>query len=190
MQLQPEMSKPEIAHYQALLNDFRTVVEFGSGGSTLLAVTGGARVISVESDANWIARLRTFGEIRAAEESGQLTFIHVNIGQVGAYGRPVDTTARHTWPYYPLSPWAECPAPDLVLVDGRFRVACIAQAVLHCRRKSLIIVHDFWSRPAYHQALKLLNWVSSVDSMAVFKRRLWSRSTALILFEQYKFEPF
>jgi hypothetical protein len=188
VQLQPEMSATELDHYRALLGSAETIVEFGSGGSTLLAVATGARVISVESDANWIARLRTFDEIQVAEELRRLTLIHVNVGRVGAYGTPIDTQERDNWPNYPLSPWGKCPAPDLVFVDGRFRVACIAQAVLHCKNKSLIVVHDFWPRGAYHETLNMLDWVSSVDTLATFKRRRWCRSRARTLFEKYKFE--
>jgi hypothetical protein len=184
------MSEAEISWYGSLLDCAHSVVEFGAGGSTLYAVTRGVqRIVSVESDSRWIGRLRDTAEIAAAEEAGRLILIHADIGPVARYGAPADASMSRAWPRYPLAPWNSCSQPDLVLIDGRFRPACIAQAVLHCPRRTLIAVHDFWTRPAYHEALDVLEWISSVDSFGVFRPRPWSSRKARSLFEKYKFTP-
>lgn len=188
--IQPAMSPAEVDCYGALLDYAQSIVEFGSGGSTLHAVTRGvARIVSVESDPAWIARLRGNTEIVAAEKEGRLTLIHADVGPVTSYGAPADTSMSAKWPDYALAPWHSCSKPDIVLVDGRFRVACIAQAALHCKRAALIAVHDFWKRPAYHEALRVLEWVSTVESFCIFRPRPWSAQRALDLFERYRFTP-
>jgi hypothetical protein len=184
------MSEAELALYGSLLKGADSVVEFGAGGSTLYALNCGVRrMVSVESDPAWISRLRSGADIIAAEKEGRLTLIHVDVGKVTRYGAPDDASMCSRWPDYPLAPWDACSRPDVVLVDGRFRVACIAQAVLHCRRTARIAVHDFWRRPNYHEALQVLEWLSSVESLGVFKPRAWSSRKARDLFQRYKFTP-
>jgi len=184
------MSEAEISCYGSLLDHAREVVEFGSGGSTLYAVAHGiSRIVSVESDPAWIERLRKNAEIVLAEKEGRLTLIHADVGPVAGYGEPADAAMSDKWPGYPLAPGNSCGRPDLLLVDGRFRVACIAQAVLHCKRTSLIVVHDFWKRPHYHEALNVLEWVSSAGSLGVFRPRQWSSRKADNLFRRYRFTP-
>ena len=184
------MTPKEASCYGSLLDRARSLVEFGAGGSTLYAVRRGiSRIVSVESDPGWIARLLDNAEIAAAEKEGRLTLIHVDVGPVARYSAPADTSRIDQWSGYPMAPWEVCDEPDLVLVDGRFRVACIAQGVLHCKRSTLIGVHDFWTRPAYHEALCLLEWVSSAGSLGIFKPRRWSRRRAAELFQRYRFTP-
>jgi hypothetical protein len=184
------MSEAETSCYGNLLDRARSVVEFGAGGSTLYAVSRGVpRIVSVESHPGWIKRLRSNAEIVAAEMEERLTLIHADVGPVTRYGAPADASKIHKWSGYPLAPWESCRQPDLVLVDGRFRVACIAQAVLHCGRASSIAVHDFWTRPGYHEALAVLEWVSSVDSLGVFRPRRGSSRKAAELFDRYRFTP-
>ncbi len=186
--MQPVMSGAERECYEALLDGTQSIVEFGSGGSTLLALDSGAtRIVSVDSDRGWLAGLRDETRTVEAEDVGRLTLVHAHIGPVGQYGAPTDQSQRARWPDYALAPWEFCAQPDLVLVDGRFRVACIAQAVLHCRGNGLIAVHDFWNRPAYHGALRVLEWVSSTETFGIFKPRRWSGHAARTLFQAYKF---
>ena len=42
---------------------------------------------------------------------------------------------------------------DLVLVDGRFRVACALAGLARLAPGALVMVHDFWSRAAYRAPL-------------------------------------
>jgi len=185
----PAMSEAEIACYSELLNQASSLIEFGAGGSTLLATARNVRTVSIESDLTWIEKLRCVPAAVDSERNGLLSLIHADIGEVGPWGHPIDAAVRHKWPSYSMAPWLLCQRPGLVLIDGRFRVACIAQATLHCGRNSVIAVHDFWPRPVYHVALQLLDWVSSVDTLAVFRPRAWSGRKARSLFEGYKYDP-
>ena len=57
--LQPEMTRDEIGVLRECYSKAASLVEFGSGGSTLLAVGSPLqRIWSVESDPAWIAKLR------------------------------------------------------------------------------------------------------------------------------------
>ena len=172
--LQPEMTSDEIGVLRECYSKAASLVEFGSGGSTLLAVRSPLqRIWSVESDPAWIAKLRDQPAVAAAEQGGRLRFVHADIGRVGDHGAPLDEAAQARWPAYHEAVWADPAAAsaDLVLVDGRFRVACALQALLRCQPHALLLVHDFWNRTPYHPVLAFTDWLGSCDSLAILRRK-------------------
>ena len=171
--LQPEMSAAEIGVLRECYGKASSLVEFGCGGSTLLAVRSPAlrRIWSVESDPAWIARLRSRPEVVAAEQGGRLRFLHADIGPTGDHGAPLDRAAQARWPAYHEAVWTDpdTAAVDLVLVDGRFRVACALQALAHCQPHTVLLIHDFWNRTPYHPVLAFTDWLGSCDTLAILR---------------------
>jgi hypothetical protein len=178
--LKPAMTRNEIDCLEGLMAKAETYVEFGCGGSTLLAVRSGAkRIWSVESDAKWISKLRRHPEIKGAEDAGRLTFCLADIGATGPYGYPVvNEKFRMVWPIH-LIKWPRyyegiwkypgTAAADLFLVDGRFRVACGLAVALHCRPDATVAVHDFTNRPHYAQLLDYFDAVDVARNMQVLR---------------------
>ena len=173
--LQAAMTDGEIAVVRECFSKANSLVEFGSGGSTLLAVRSASlrRIWSVESDPAWVAKLRADADIAAAEASGRLRLRHADIGAVGGFGYPRDEAKRDAWPGYYESVWDDADAveTDLVLVDGRFRVACALEAMARCRPHAVMLFHDFWNRPPYHPVLAFADWLGSCDSLAILRRK-------------------
>ena len=64
------------------------------------------------------------------ERVGQFSVHGVYIGELGDWGFPKDSTNISLWPSYCESIWKYGRDAELVLVDGRFRVACALHAVL------------------------------------------------------------
>lgn len=57
-----------------------------------------------------------------------------------------------------------------MLIDGRFRVACLLAAWLAVKKKTEILFDDFVGRPHYHSVLEVLPVARNVgDRMAVFE---------------------
>lgn len=192
--LTPHMNDAELACYERLLRSASFLVEYGAGGSTLLAVEAGVRrILSIETDKEWLARLRQEDPISEAEASGRLQLRLVDIGPVTAWGRPAGKDRAHAWPAYARAPWPWFrlgPKPDLVLVDGRFRVASAACSVGRISREGRIVVHDFWSRPEYHVLLRILDCVERVDTLAVFRPNAHaSRADRQRLISEYEYSP-
>src|SRR5262249_49162244 len=108
------------------------------------------------------------------------------------WGRPRSKVFLAKWPAYASAPWSgyRRVIPDLVLVDGRFRVACIALAVLNSRSDTVIAVHDFWDRPWYHVCLPLLEIIAREGRLGVFNpREPISREEAMRIYKRFRFNP-
>src|SRR5665213_1438353 len=77
---QIRMSQSEIICYKSYLLRSKNIIEFGAGGSTVLAARKRKNIITVESDASWITNIRQFRSIRKAEQENRLQFLTVDIG--------------------------------------------------------------------------------------------------------------
>jgi hypothetical protein len=176
--MRPRMSPAEIALLDKALDSAQIYLEFGSGGTTLKAARKPhLRCYSVEADKQWIKRLMESVEIQAAVDEGRLDLFHADIGPVGMWSLPIDKTADLAWGNYSISVWGRLPsAPDLVLVDGRFRLACCIMAFLACPPETKVLLHDFGSggrnRANYALAAELAEITHTCGSLVVLQRRM------------------
>ncbi len=152
-------------------------LEFGSGGSTFLALERGTSLCrSVESNPKWLATMRRSPLITEAEADGRLVFEVVEIGPVGEWSIPINKRGVRRWPSYFLSVWEKAaPAPDLVLIDGRFRAACTLTALLACPGTTRVLVHDFFHkdpmRANYGNILEIAEIVESEGNLVSLRRK-------------------
>jgi len=171
----------------------KSYLEFGSGGSTFLALTKTdiPFVVSVESDMAWLDHLREWDCIVANEADNRLRFLHVNIGKTGNWGVPVEPDKKDLFPNYSVAPFAIDSKTrfDSVFIDGRFRVACALQTILHSDTDTKILMHDYTVRPNYHIILQFLDIVDVVGSMVLFKiKREISKKDVLDMYNEYKYD--
>ncbi|BBK32398.1 hypothetical protein STHU_30320 [Allostella humosa] len=172
--LVPRMSPAERDLLLATSRSRPRIVEFGCGGSTLaLARNGAERIDSVESDRGWVDKLAGVPEMAHLIQTGRVGLHHADIGPVGEWGTPTDTTGIRRWPDYSSAVWSrpEARLASLVLVDGRFRVACALGASLLAQEDCLIAFHDFADRPNYHVVLEFLEPVAVAETLSVFARK-------------------
>jgi len=166
------MTDQEQACFSQFLRRAASYVEFGCGGSTLLAskLVSGA-VTSVDSSKKWLKRVRA--ESRKNADCLPPKLIHVDIGRIGKWGRPIDRSTIDRWPEYSSGIW-NVPGTrdaDLYLVDGRFRVACFMQTLLHCKPDALVLFHDYICRPKYHVVEAFARPVFACGTLCGFVRR-------------------
>lgn len=168
----PMMQSDEAATYTRWLRKAGSVIEYGAGGSTLLALDLGIKkLVSVETSPQWVEKLRAHPVVANAEESGRLKLIYVDIGPVGRGGRPIDLSRAESFRTYAPAPWEYCDNPHLVLVDGRFRVAAALESGLRAGNDTVIAIHDFWNRPHYHAVLPFFDCIEKVDKLGIFRRK-------------------
>lgn len=144
----------------------RNILEYGSGGSTVLGARAGCSILSVESDKAWADRLAA----QLALISPKARVHHVDIGPTGRWGKPIDVTAFPKFHAYPLSVWdrPDCKEPDLVLIDGRFRAACLVAVRLRIKRPTTVLFDDYVDRPQYHGVEYLARLDEMIGRMARF----------------------
>lgn len=151
---------------RALLRpSIKTYVEWGSGGSTELvswlilsgSVRPDFRAVSIESSASWMAHMRRRSNlVRLAEQTGKMVFVHGSMEPVGHLGYPKYFSPRdlnRSRSYVSLNNKLGGRLADVALVDGRFRLACMLEALKHLRRSRrshhgtphspMVLLHDF-----------------------------------------------
>ena len=166
-QLLPRMSAEEAALFLSFVRNSRDYVEFGTGGSTVLASKHVKNsILSVDSSRQWLDQVRD--ACASSQTKPELTFI--DIGPTGDWGFPIDASTKSRWPDYHSAIWKipRSATADLYLVDGRFRVACFAQIVLHCHPNAIIGFHDFSSRPHYHRVREIAQEIATAGDMSFF----------------------
>lgn len=161
----PQLSASEASLLDHLLSESRDgYLEFGLGGSTLKAVRSTTpRIVAVDSDAGWVERVSRHPEIATGREAGRVTIVHAEIGPLSGWGRPADTSRIQHWPRYVAMPWAACREqgfrPDLIFIDGRFRVACAISAAImglgdaEWRARARLVLHDYVGRQHKYRAI-------------------------------------
>ena len=122
--------------------------EYGSGSSTLMANKYKKKFLSIELDKSYYDLLK-----KKINKKGIIKFI--NIGPVGEFSYPLFKFEER------IKRYVECideefkkkTYPDLILIDGRFRVACCLNLLKFDRiNKGLctIIIDDYTKRKEYH----------------------------------------
>lgn len=167
----PELTLPDAAA-QAVRERYAqadTILEYGSGGSTVLAAEmPGKTIFSVESDPVWIERMRSY--LAQAKPPSDVRFHHANIGPTGKWGRPVDEQGWRNYHKYPLSIWdqGDFIQPDVVLIDGRCRVGCFLATMLRAQREIVVLFDDYADRQQYKRVEKWSKPVAMHGRMAEF----------------------
>lgn len=162
----PAMTSDEQQLFARYLSKAQHYFEFGSGGSTVWAVQQGLTVQGIESDPNWVKALQ--------DQLGQQCQVNVaDIGPTGDWGYPL-TQQTDKFPRYSQAILEHQQPFDLILIDGRFRVACTMAAIQHIAKhhtqdSTIIFIHDFWNRPHYHAVLEFLDVIKQVESAGVFR---------------------
>ena len=170
----PQLTLPA-AEAERLVEAYRAaqvILEYGSGGSTVLASElSGKRVFSVESDKGWADMMQGWLAQNPPAAGTQVDVIWSNVGPTGDWGRPVDDTAWRHYAEYPLAIWQQDDfvQPDVVLVDGRFRPGC-AMATAFCTAKPVVmLVDDYKRRAGYHAIEEFLGAPRLIGRMAEFE---------------------
>jgi hypothetical protein len=168
----PSMSVAETACLLRFLTPSQRYLEFGSGGSTVLAARIGVpRLYSVESDRLWAEAVSNTSLIKDRVEAGNYRIRRVDTGETKEWGFPAKDSEAIKWSDYSLSIWAELTyVPDFVLVDGRFRVSCALQSIARCADDTVIAIHDF-ERDHYQVILRHVEVVERVERLIVLRRK-------------------
>ncbi len=163
--------------FEQQIRNSKFYVEFGSGGSTFVAARAGVPFISVESDRRFLDKLMKGIEAEGKFDPARQEYRYADIGPTHRYGRPIvlfrpRNSRREKFKRYSDFPLRELngKTPLLVLVDGRFRIACALKAFRALRGKDgwTLLVDDFLDREKYGVLTEFGTIREYVGRMAVF----------------------
>ena len=164
----------------------KRVLEFGSGGSTLILAQKCSSLISVESDFFYARKLK-----KLISEFADAKILWANIGPTKSHGSPVRSLKKifgNKWPKYATRPWSEGARNiDLVFVDGRFRVSSALQCFLNIHCSFILVFDDYFSRSEYHSVeLFLGKPIERINDSALFEipEHLARQEVSLVTFRE------
>ena len=139
--------------------------EYGCGKSTIYVLKSfNIPIYSVDSSEYWV------NEIKKKYQKNNLNIKHINIGNVEPYssGRPEDYSLRHNIMNYPLYIWQQELKPNVILIDGRFRVLCFLVSLKLCDENTIIIFDDYVDRKYYHIVEEFIKPISKDGRQSLF----------------------
>jgi hypothetical protein len=169
----PHMELEGLELLTSRLSESSCFMEYGAGGSTVLAgELGVSTVYSVESDRGFLDAVK--GAVAETASGPTLIDHYVDIGPTAEWGNPKDSSKAANWPLYASSIWCRIleggsAQPDLVLIDGRFRVACFLATLHFSKPGTTILFDDYHDRPNYHVVEKYLKPINRAGRMAEFR---------------------
>lgn len=168
----PQLTLPPLAA-QLVREEYakaKVILEYGSGGSTVVAGdVPGTTAFAVESDKSWAAMMEAW--FAENPPVGKVQLHYVDIGPTREWGYPTNFEKWKNFVDYPFSIWerSDFLQPDLVLIDGRFRVGCFLATIMNTKKEINILFDDYTDRPAYHVVEKFCKKIGSAGRMAIFK---------------------
>jgi hypothetical protein len=131
----PHLESETIDFLDSTITKGSIVLEYGAGASTVYLTSKSATVFSAESSLVWA--LSTTRKLRGLNLGTNSVVRYCSLGYTGSWGFPLEPDqSNHTkrrnlnyvcWPWTRLE--GELVKPVLILIDGRFRNACVAYSL-------------------------------------------------------------
>lgn len=162
--------------------------EYGSGGSTYQAsIRKNIKTIySVESDAGWHEKLKCI--IKTPNVKYLFNEMDTQANNWGHPGKNATDRQKINYSDRMRSlTEEEQNIIDLVLIDGRFRVACCLKCYDIISDNCLVSFDDFLNKPSYHVVLKYFDIVEkTIDNVMVILKKKKGLSVPKELIEKYE----
>ena len=162
----PQLFEGDNSLFKSVLRSTKLYGEYGCGASTnwVLANTT-ADVRSVDTSRQWIDKVLSDLD---ADTLRRASIYHVDLGEVGKWGRPRSYENRHHFHRYTDWIWEHGNRPDTILIDGRFRVCCFLTCLRYADEGARLIFDDYTNRPHYHIVEKFVPREDACGRQCVF----------------------
>lgn len=187
----PELGANDIKMFYRYLDKATVYFEYGSGGSTYQANLRPniQKIYTVESDKTWMNKLNSL------INNKKITYIYNDMGtKPRTWGYPSKKCVKSNLINYSehirnLSV-EERSKIDLVMIDGRFRVACCLKCFEVINDDCYIIFDDFLHRKKYHIILNYYDIIEKTeDKRMVILRKKKNISIPDDLIKNYELIP-
>ena len=172
--MKPLLAKNDLKMFYNYLNKANIYFEYGSGGSTYQAsiINNIKYIYTIESDIEWQNKLKQI------IKNTNITYIFNEMDtQPNTWGHPGKNATdiqkiNYSNHLINLSKEKNLDI-DLVLIDGRFRVACCLKCFDIIKDDCLIAFDDFLDRPYYHIVLDYFDIIEKTEDnrMVILKKK-------------------
>ncbi len=153
--------------FKELIKHSQTYFEYGCGKSTEFVFKySNAYIFSVDTSKDWVRKIKSLVGIKGSE---RLNLTWVDVGEVANWGTPTSFKMKHNFIKYAESLWLNIEKPDLVLIDGRFRVLCFLTSVKFAQAGCRILFDDYINRPFYHVVEDFCPKIDTCGRQALFE---------------------
>jgi len=140
--------------------------EYGVGKTTNWVLRNtNCKIVCVDSSSHWINLVK--GKI-CDSDIKRVKFKWYDLGEIGEWGNPLSYHKHQNITKYIDSIWTENIKPDLVLIDGRFRIACFLKCLLGSEKNTKIIFDDYINRKIYHVVEQIIKPSEIYKRQALF----------------------
>ncbi len=138
--------------------------EYGCGSSTIwVSQNTECIILTVDSSKAWLDKVKT-----SCRDLSLVRLHWADLGETGYWGRPINYDKSDTFDDYTDWIWRQEVSPDVVLLDGRFRVCCFLTSLLHARAGTLIFFDDYVKKKHYHIVERFLAPIGFCGRQAIF----------------------
>ena len=150
--------------FKTYLKNCNIYFEYGVGESTIWVLENTkSRIISVDTDKKWISK------VDISNYKKRIDINWINLGEIENWGRPKTYEYRKHFIDYISIVWSFNLKADVILIDGRFRVASFLFSLINAKEGSIIIFDDYNNRPHYHVVEEVLQVYENCGRQVVFK---------------------
>lgn len=187
----PHLGNNDLKLFYKYLDNCTVYFEYGSGGSTYQSYIRNniKKIYSLESDFDWHNKLKTL----LMDNNDKIDFIYNEMNSnPNTWGYPGSNCSENQMINYSnqillLDP-NEIQKIDLILIDGRFRVACCLKCFNVINNECLIAFDDFLPREKYHIVLDYYDIIEQTEdnNMVILKKKSNINNVPINLIEQYE----
>jgi len=169
-----EMKYYEILLFLKYLKKCKRYFEYGCGGSTILVskLNNIEKIESIDNIKEWIIYIQKNKYIseRINNKSLKINYIDTN-GDKNNWGRPLKNLSTKNYELYQSSIKRCDFKPDIIFIDGRFRVSCAINCLFIMNNNTILLIHDYTYRKEYHILENFFVKIEKICSLNVFKRK-------------------
>ena len=168
----PLMELEGINLLDSFMKKTKIYLEYGSGGSTIMAANLNiSEIHTIDSDFSFMMAVKT--KALKINSKLNLQLHYCDIGPVREWGNPIDTSKATSWSHYCIAGWKDFLdsqiSPDLILIDGRFRVASFLASLLFGSPNCTILFDDYFGRSQYQVVEDYITHIERAGRMACFR---------------------
>jgi hypothetical protein len=170
-EMNPDLNKVDFLEFIKIIKKMNNYIEYGSGGSTITALENGLNVITAETDRRWVKKVKDKAVELNLEQNLNIEF--TDFGEIKNYGYPKVFNKEKALEYV-NSVWNRAKAigmkPDVILIDGRFRVSSFIKSYIESDSGTIILFDDFM-RSDYDFVRSLGIEYQLISRMAIIEKK-------------------